>query len=163
MYYAGRMASSTTTAGRLVADELLAALASIRRAGRRYSARPVELSSLTGSQLELARLVRRQRGTSIAAAAEELRLAPNTVSTLVRELTDAGLLTRRTDPADRRVAQLELSPSLARKIDAWRDRRATSLATAIERLPEADRRRLEAALPVLARVADELDTLGAEG
>ena len=155
------MASTTTTAGRQIADELLAALAAIRRAGRRHSARPVELSSLTGAQLELARLVHRQRGTSVAAAAEELRLAPNTVSTLVCELASAGLLTRRTDPADRRVAQLELSPSLDRKIGVWRDRRATSLATAIERLSEPDRRRLEAALPVLAHLADELDVVGA--
>jgi DNA-binding MarR family transcriptional regulator len=146
---------------RRVADGLLAALAAIRRAGRRYSTRPVELSSLTGAQLELARLVRRRPGSSIASAAEELRLAPNTVSTLVGELTAAGLLLRRVDPADRRVASLELSASLGRKIDAWRDRRATALGEAIRRLPDDERQRIELALPVLARIADELEAMGA--
>ena len=146
---------------RRIAEELLTALASIRRAGRRYSSRPVELSSLTGAQLELARLVRRRPGISIGSAAEDLRLAPNTVSTLVGELTAAGLLLRRIDSSDRRVASLELSASFGRKIDAWRDRRATTLGEAIGRLSERERRQLELALPTLARVAIELEALGA--
>jgi DNA-binding MarR family transcriptional regulator len=147
---------------RQLADELLVELASIRRASRRYSARPVELSSLTGAQLELARLVRRQRGISIARAADELRLAPNTVSTLVGELTAAGLLMRRIDTTDRRVARLELTPPLERKIDDWRDRRATALGAAIEQLSDAERRRVELVLPVLARLANALDEIGTD-
>jgi DNA-binding MarR family transcriptional regulator len=160
------MASPTATV-QAVTDErqltrdLLAAIASIRRVSRRYSVRPVELSSLTGAQLELARLVRRCPGISIAGAAEELRLAPNTVSTLVGELTAAGLLLRRVDPDDRRVANLELSLPLARKIDAWRDRRATALSEAIARLPAREQRRVELALPALAKLADILEELGA--
>jgi DNA-binding MarR family transcriptional regulator len=146
---------------RQLARELLAAIASIRRVGRRYSIRPAELLSLTGSQLELARLVRRHPGISIAGAAEELRLAPNTVSTLVGELTAAGLLVRSVDPDDRRVANLELSPPLARKIDAWRDRRATALSEAIARLPAREQRRVALALPVLTELADILEELGA--
>jgi DNA-binding MarR family transcriptional regulator len=154
--------TSTVAGGRQLADELLAALASLRRASRRHSSRPIELASLTGSQLELARLVRKQRGISITAAADELRLAPNTVSTLVSELTTTGVLVRRVDPSDRRVARLELVRSLERKIDAWRDRRATALGAAIRRLPEADRRRLEAALPALEQVVEELEIGGVE-
>jgi DNA-binding MarR family transcriptional regulator len=169
MYYALVSHFSPTTApgasdqDRRVADGLLATLAAIRRAGRRYSTRPVELSSLTGAQLELARLVRRRPGSSIASAAEELRLAPNTVSTLVGELTAAGLLLRRVDPRDRRVASLELAPALGRKIDAWRDRRATALGDAIRRLDDGERLRVESALPVLARIADELEAIGTGG
>lgn len=146
---------------RRLADQLLSTLASIRRTGRRYSTRPAELSSLTGAQLELARLVRRRPGISIGSAAEELRLAPNTVSTLVGELTLAGLLLRRVEASDRRVASLELSASFGGKIDAWRDRRATALGEALGRLSERERRRVELALPALARVANELEALGA--
>jgi DNA-binding CsgD family transcriptional regulator len=58
---------------------LVAQTARIRRAGRRYSGRPVELSLLTGAQLELVRLVRRRPGLSVADAAQELGLAANTV------------------------------------------------------------------------------------
>jgi DNA-binding MarR family transcriptional regulator len=146
---------------RQLASELLTVLASIRRAGRRYSNRPAELAALTGAQLELARLVRRSSGISIASAAEELRLAPNTVSTLVGELTAAGLLVRSVDQADRRVANLTLSPSFGRKIDAWRDRRATAIGEAISRLATKEQRRLEHAMPVLAELADLLEEVGA--
>jgi len=142
------------------AQDLVAALGAVRRAGRRHDARPAELSALTGAQLELARLVRRNPGISIAAAAERLRLAPNTISTLVGELTSAGVLRRGIDPGDRRVARLELPPRLTRKIDAWRDRRTTAIATALGRLPEGERRTLERALPALTHLADELEALG---
>lgn len=153
---------ATATDLRQVADAYLSSTAAIRRTGRRDGRRPVELSSMTGSQLELARLVRRRPGISIAGAAEELRLAPNTVSTLVRELTGTGQLLRDVDPTDRRVARLRLSPGLGRKIDAWRDRRVISLAQALERLPDDERERVEAAVPALASLAAELDALGLE-
>ena len=66
-----------------LADELLGTMASIRRSGRLVASRPVELSALTGSQVDLVRLVRRRPGVSVTEAAAELRLAANTVSTLV--------------------------------------------------------------------------------
>jgi DNA-binding MarR family transcriptional regulator len=138
-------------------------LASIRRAGRRHAGRPVELSSLTGGQLELLRLVRRRPGVSIADAAQELRLAPNTVSTLVRQLTEGGLMIRRVHGADRRVARLELSADIRRKVDAWRDRRVVGLGEAIGRLSPEDEDSVVAALPLLARLAEHLEELGADG
>ena len=79
-------------------------MAAIRRSGRLVG-RPPELSELTGAQLDLVRLVGRRPAVSVAQAAAELRLAANTVSTLVRQLTDAGLLLRRVDPVDRRIAR----------------------------------------------------------
>jgi DNA-binding MarR family transcriptional regulator len=91
-----------------------------------------------------------------------LRLAPNTISTLVGELTAAGLLVRRIDTTDRRVARLELAPPLERKIDDWRDRRATALGAAIEQLSDTERRRVELVLPVLARLANALDEIGTD-
>ena len=150
-------AAATIESERRVADELLAALSAIRRATRRHSGRPAELSTLTTAQLELARVVRRNPGISTAGAAEAMRLAPNTVSTLIRDLASAGLLVRRTDPSDRRVARLELTESWKRKIDAWRDRRVTAVDDAIRRLSPVDRRRIERALPALERLAQELE------
>ncbi len=150
-------AAATIETERRAADELLAALSAIRRATRRHSGRPAELSTLTAAQLELARVVRRNQGVSTAGAAEAMRLAPNTVSTLIRDLASAGLLVRRTDPSDRRVARLELTESWKRKIDAWRDRRVTAVDDAIRRLSPVDRRRIERALPALERLAQELE------
>jgi len=139
-----------------VADRLLGAMATLRRAGRRLAERPVVLSALTGAQLELVRVVRRRPGVSVAEAAEDLRLAPNTVSTLVGQLTERGLMSRVADPADRRVARLDLDPDTRRKVTAWRDRRSEAVAAAMGRLDPADRRVLADAAPALERLTNAL-------
>jgi DNA-binding MarR family transcriptional regulator len=139
-----------------VADELLATMASIRRSGRRVAGRPVELSALTGAQIDLVRLVRRRAGISVTQAAAELRLAANTVSTLVRQLSDAGLLSRTADPSDRRVARLELTPSMQRRVGAFRDRRVAMLSTAMGELSPSDQRRLTEGIDVLRTLAATL-------
>src|SRR5581483_7471738 len=127
-----------------LAGELLTAINSIKRAGR-VAGRPVELSQLTGSQLDLLRLVRRRPDVSVAEAAAELRLAANSVSTLVRQLADARLLVRSTDPSDRRIARLRLTPNMQRQVDGFRDRRVALLARAISELSPAERDRLRGA------------------
>jgi DNA-binding MarR family transcriptional regulator len=139
-----------------LADELLSTMASIRRSGRLLARRPVELSTLTASQVDLVRLVRRRPGVSVAQAAEGLRLAPNTVSTLVHQLTDGGLMSRSPDPHDRRIARLELTPDMQHKVGAFRDRRVAVLSAAMGQLPAADRRRLSDAVGLLGRLAARL-------
>jgi DNA-binding MarR family transcriptional regulator len=134
------------------AESLLESLSAIRRNGRRRTGRPGELAPLTGAQLELVRVVRRQPGISVAEAAAALHLAANTVSTLVGQLVDRGLVLRRADLRDRRVARLELAPEIRRKVDAWRDRRTLSMTTALLTLSDTDRRRILEALPALDRL-----------
>ena len=133
-----------------LAEELLGAISAIRRAGRREAAKPAELSSLTDAQLELVRLVRRRPGISIAEAAAELRLAANTVSTLVRSLTDQSVMVRYVDRSDRRVARLDLTATVRRKVHAWRDRRVDAVAMALCGLPEEDRVDMVRIVEVLA-------------
>jgi DNA-binding MarR family transcriptional regulator len=143
-----------------LADDLRATMASIRRSGRRVAARPVELSALTGAQLDLVRLVRRRPGVSVTDAADELGLAGNTVSTLVRQLTDAGMLIRRADASDRRMARLELTAEMERTVGALRDRRVAVLSAGMAALSPADQARLADAVDVLQALAA---TLSAEG
>jgi len=140
-----------------LADQLLEAMARIRRANRRHGRRPVELSSLSSAQLEFVRFLRRHPGASVAEVATELALAPNTVSTLVRQMVEAGIVTRSVDGRDRRVARLTLAGDIARKVDAWRDRRVVSVASAIDQLTAADVRRLSESAAVLAMLADRLE------
>lgn len=144
-------------AAALVAERLLSAIGAIRRNARKSGHRPRVLSTLTDAQMELVRLVRRRPGVTVNEAALSLRLASNTVSTLVGQLTRAGMLDRRVDPVDRRVVRLQLSPGVKRKVDAWRDRRMSVLSGAIEALAAADREKLVAALGSLDSVADLLE------
>jgi DNA-binding MarR family transcriptional regulator len=143
----------TTT---VLAEELLAAVGLVRRHLRRSVGRPFPLSALTDSQAELVRTVRRNPGISVAEAAAELGLVANTVSTLVGQLTERELLQRTPDPADRRIARLTLADPARRQVEAWRDRRAALVTQALDDLGPDDRDALQAALPVLAVLAERL-------
>ena len=153
------MSVAATIDQHVVADELLRQTARIRRVGRRRHGRPRELERLTGAQLELVRLVRRRPGVSVAQAAAELGVAPNTVSTLVRELTEAGMLVRTTDEADRRVARLALSAPLERRFGEWRDRRIVALGDALGTLEPGQQATVAAAVELLSHVSAELQHL----
>jgi len=142
-----------------LAEELYAAVGLLRRHARRIGGRPFgdQPNGPTTAQLELIRLVRRNPDLSVADAAAELGLAPNTVSTLVRQLAGAGTLERVRDSADGRVVRLRLTPETRRRVEAWLDRRTAVTARALAELGPADREVLRRALPVLVTVAGALD------
>jgi len=150
---AGRATELDTT----MADDLFDAVGLLRRRARRVVGRPWPMEALSSAQVELVRLVRRRPGLSVAEAATDLGLAANTVSTLVRQLTDAGLLRRLADADDRRVARLQLTAPAQRRVEQWRDRRTGLVAEAVAALPAADRRALARAVPVIAQLAAMLE------
>jgi DNA-binding MarR family transcriptional regulator len=141
-----------------LAEQLYAAVGQLRRHARRIGVRPFPDGAPTTAQLELIRLVRRTPGISVADAAAELGVAPNTVSTLVRQLTGTGVLERGRDAADGRVARLRLTPDTQRRVEQWLEHRTTVTARVIAGLPAADRAALARALPVLGTVAAALIT-----
>lgn len=140
-----------------LAQALLDAMVAIRRMARRVASDPSALSQLTGSQLELVRAVEQRPGISVAEAADTLRLAPNTVSTLVGQLIDAGIVVRTQDDDDRRVARLALGAEGSRTVADWNDRRTEAVTSVLARLSLQDRRRLQDAQSVLARIASLLE------
>src|ERR1017187_6264325 len=74
------------------AATLLAAISAVRRTARRAVRHAWQTEPLPPAQGELLRLVASRPGISVADAAHELRLAPNTVSTLVGRLAEQDLL-----------------------------------------------------------------------
>ena len=139
-----------------MADELLDAIAALRRQLRRAAGRPWPNDNLTYAQSELLRLVRRRPGLAVAEAADELGLAANTVSTLVGQLTGMGLLRRTKDDTDRRVARLSLTEPAHKRVTSWRDRRAGLVAEALRRLPADDLATLGRSAGALGRLGDQL-------
>ena len=141
-----------------VAVELVPILYRLRRLVRQRMQAEVGASPLPEAQLELIRLVRAASGLRVQEVAERLRVAPNTVSTLVRQLERSGFLERRTDPRDGRVVRLHLTAGGRARIARWRDRRQAIVASALDSLSEADRRDIGAALPALLRLVEVLDS-----
>ena len=139
-----------------LAEQLFDAVGALRRQARRLAGRPWPVLAMSGNQVELVRLIRRQPDISVAEAAAELGLAPNTVSALVRQLTDMALLKRSTDAGDRRVARLRLTAAANRRVGQWRDRRIALAASALDELDVGERAALAAALPAIMRLTAAL-------
>lgn len=131
-------------------------LVGINRLVRRRLRRGVPEPRLRGAQVELLRLVGARPGLRVSEAAEELRLAGNSVSTLVRQLVGLGMLSREPDPQDGRAALLRVTPVATARLRAWEERRAALLREQLDRLSEEDRACLAAALPALRRLAANL-------
>jgi DNA-binding MarR family transcriptional regulator len=154
------MPTTTPTREEALASELTTAWGGVRRRLRRSARAKVGGEPLTGSQVEVLRLVETQPGVGVRDAAAALHLAPNTVSTLVGGLAAAGLLDRRPDPDDRRATQLHLTPAATTRLRRWRDERDRVLADALAHLDADDRASLEASLPALERLLAQLERNG---
>jgi DNA-binding MarR family transcriptional regulator len=136
---------------------LLAAVGSIRRVARRAVRSSAAAGALPPARSELLRLTARRPGISVAEAAQELRLAPNSVSTMVSKLTADGLLTRGKADSDGRSVRLTVTPAGTERIAQWQDIRADTVGRALGLLNEADRRAIQAAIPALNRLAEQME------
>lgn len=141
------------------AAELLAAIGAVRRVARRAVGAAAYAEPLPPARSELLRLAARRPGIGVAEAAAELRLAPNSVSTMVSKLTEDGLLSRDRGATDGRSVRLTVTDAGAARIEQWRDIRTDLAGRALEQLTQADRRALAAAIPVLARLAGQMEAL----
>ena len=145
-----------TTPDLALAEELLEAVGSLRRQVRGLVGRPWPDTELRASEMELIRLVRRHPSISINDAAAALGLAANSVSMLVRRLVDAEMLVRVTGDEDRRVVRLMLTPQARQRVERWRDHRHVVVADALAGLTANEQKRLQAALPVVEKLVEQL-------
>jgi DNA-binding MarR family transcriptional regulator len=150
-------AEATGITGAGLAAELLAAISAIRRVARRAARSAWHAEPLPPPQSELLRLAAVRPGLSVADAARELRLAPNTVSTLVGRLVAAELLNRDRTASDGRSVRLSVTGKARQRIAEWRDLRAELAGRALDRLTASDRQALADAVPALLRLAAQLE------
>lgn len=129
------------------AERLEKELSSIRRALRKPLDAEVRRGELTVPQFAVMRVVVRQPGIRLKELSREVSLAHSTTSGIVDRLEMRGMLQRRPDPADARVAHIyptavvsnfvrEQIPALTRG----------PLAAALARIQPAERDRIEQAL-----------------
>jgi DNA-binding MarR family transcriptional regulator len=141
---------------RALADELMTVTAALRRVVRRTLRSETE-SHMRGAHIELLRIVEEQPGIGVAAAARELRLVANSVSTLVNQLTSDGMLRRETDPDDRRAVRLHLTDAAAQRLAAWRQARSELVGGTFASLSTMDQEAVAAALPGLRTLVERLE------
>jgi DNA-binding MarR family transcriptional regulator len=141
-----------------LAEELSELLSGLHRTVRRHVRSQLALEPLAGAQGELLRLVIARPGISVSAAAKELRLAGNSVSTQVQQLSRLGYLSRETSPTDRRGAVLLATPAGRERLSRWADERAELFERQLHRLSEKEVDALTAALPALRALSDSIST-----
>lgn len=123
---------------------------------RTIGAAELEREALPLSELEVMRLLVRRPGLSVGQVAAELGLHGPNASAAVRSLAARGLVERRRDPDDGRIARLHPT----RRAIATRDRRedgwAAAMAGALAALEPAEAAALVAATPALRALAERL-------
>ncbi|MGC4805995.1 MarR family winged helix-turn-helix transcriptional regulator [Micromonospora sp. DT233] len=112
---------------------------------------------LAEAQVELLLVVRAHPDVSVKEVARRLRTAPNTVSTLVGDLVDAGLLDRERAPDDRRQVRLRLTDAARRRMADYERERGELLAAALAALDPPARATILAALPHLTHLTTLID------
>ena len=152
-------APAEAEAAKAEAAGLLAAIGAVRLVVRRAVRGSTTSGALPPARSELLRLAARRPGIGVAEAAQELRLAPNSVSTMVSQLAAAGLINRGRTEADGRSIRLTVTEAGAARVEQWRDMRAELAGRALDRLSSADRQAIRAAVPALSRLAEQMEEL----
>lgn len=136
---------------------LTEAVTRLRRALRASIRTDYPWETLPMAQVELLQVLAAHSPVRVGDLAARQRLAFSTVSGLIGQMMNAGLVERTTDPKDRRASAVTLTDAGRRQIAAWTHAHEQRLSTALEALPEKDQAAVRAALPALLHIADLLD------
>ncbi|UFQ19915.1 MULTISPECIES: MarR family winged helix-turn-helix transcriptional regulator [Streptomyces] len=140
---------TATEFGRLIGPLRRAILRTRRTAG---------LPDLSEAQIELLRALAEAGPLSPRQAADRLRLAPSTVSNLLRTMTAAGLVERKPSTTDLRTVRLTASPTALEMLHAYDRTSTAALHRALAELTPNSREAIERALPALAELLTVLET-----
>ncbi|MFF3501865.1 MarR family winged helix-turn-helix transcriptional regulator [Streptomyces sp. NPDC003247] len=136
----------------------------LRRAVLRATRNAEGLPDLPEAQIELLRaLSSSAEGLSPGAAAARLRVAPSTVSNLVRTMSAARLVERVRPEHDQRTVVLTASSRALELLERYDRASTAALVRVVRELPDADRLALDRALPALDRLVAALETADGTG
>ncbi|MBW8483467.1 MarR family winged helix-turn-helix transcriptional regulator [Actinomadura parmotrematis] len=141
------------------AAALVPLLPALNRAMERHVRETLPYPPLPEGQLALLRLVAEQPGVTVREAASALLVKPNNASALVSQLVGHGLLERRADGGDRRVAHLLPTPLMLERLAEVEGLKRAFLAQALRALSDGEQAALGSATGALAALAASLPAL----
>ncbi len=147
-------AASTNPEPRLGAD-LLAVVARLNRLATQTIQMP-----LPAAQARLLATIEAHGEARIGDLASVDHCSQPTMTTQVRRLEDAGLVTRTVDPGDARAVRIRITDEGVRTLDAVRADRAAAIEPQLAQLEPAERQVLTDAVVVLRRVLDNASAVG---
>ncbi len=112
---------------------------------------------VTASQLSAMYALSKHGELSLGELAAIERIAPPSMTRIAARLEEAGMVERRSDAADRRVARVAVTDSGRQLLEETRTRRDAFLAVRLRGFTAAERQLLADAIPLLERLASEED------
>jgi DNA-binding MarR family transcriptional regulator len=129
----------------------------LRRALRASIRTDIPWEALPMAQVELLQTLDEAAPARVNDLAERLHLANSTVSGLIAQMIDSGLVKRQTDPADRRAAVVTLTTAGRAQLTAWERFHEQRIGLALDQLQPPDRDAIIHALPALGRLTQLLN------
>lgn len=133
--------------------DLLAVVARLNRLATQRIQMP-----LPSAQARLLATIEAQGEARIGDLAAVDHCSQPTMTTQVRRLEDAGLVSRTTDPGDARAVRIKITPKGVQTLNAVRRDRAAAIEPQLARLDAADRQVLTDAVEVLRRLLENAAT-----
>jgi DNA-binding MarR family transcriptional regulator len=112
-------------------------------------------SAASPTQLAALATIEREGPLTLGALAAVERVRPPTITAAVGRLEEQGLVRRRTDRRDRRVAHVEITASGRRMLAESRSRKTAYLERRLAALSPGERHTLDEAAEILERVLEE--------
>jgi DNA-binding MarR family transcriptional regulator len=113
-------------------------------------------AGLTPTGISLLFSVVRSGPLRLSELAESEGINPTMLSRVIAGMVQDGLLRRSSDEGDRRAAWVEATAPGRKLAERMRRERTSAVNQALETLSDAERRRIEQALPALEALAEEL-------
>jgi DNA-binding MarR family transcriptional regulator len=150
--------TSSATTERGAADEAVAVLgadllAVVARLNR-FATQRIQMQ-LPAAQARLLSTIDAHGEARICDLAAVDHCSQPTMTTQVRRLEDAGLVTRAADPGDARAVRIRITPQGLQTLNRVRADRASAIEPQLANLKAADRQTLLDAVTVLRRVLDD--------
>jgi DNA-binding MarR family transcriptional regulator len=129
----------------------------VLRLSRRLRQEAVGSSEVTPSQLSALTTLAKHGELTLGELAAIERIAPPSMTRIAGRLESSGLLERRPDAADRRVARVAISDAGNEVLRQTRRRGDAFVTARLARLSAEEKDILAAAVPLLERLASESD------